>query len=420
MIKYTILLVSIFTICNGYTQPRIIDGIIARINNNIILKSDIDHYLINDINPIFYYKKKYFYKNIISKELLNQIILDKLISQYIKEKGLKISEKKINDVINNIINHFSNRETFFNYLISKNIDFEIYRDNLRKYLILSDLCNKNIYSRITILSNEVDNIAKQIYFYNTYLNIEFNINYIFIPLNKEILEKEINTLFLLVDFLRKNNNDFNSICSKNIYITSFKIINTGWSKLNKLPSIFYEYLQDIQEGDIIGPILSQSGFYILKINGIRNEKLNKKTEVRFKQIILHSSNSKTEKEIENYLKNIVNQIKNGKMNFSIEIINLFKDLGYFKFNEDRNWYSSKNIDPNIYSVLINLKKGEVSIPIFYNNVWNILQLIDIRQVDDIDSSYIHNAYRLILDYKISQRIRIWTNKQYVSTYIKLF
>ncbi|UAJ65558.1 peptidylprolyl isomerase [Candidatus Schneideria nysicola] len=420
MIKYTILLVSIFIICNGYTQPRIIDGIIARINNNIILKSDIDHYLINDINPIFYYKNKHFYKNIISKDLLNQIILDQLISQYIKEKGLKISEKKINDVINNIINHFSNRETFFNYLISKNIDFEVYRDNLRKYLILSDLCNKNIYSRLTILSNEVDNIAKQIYFYNTYLNIEFNINYIFIPLNKEILEKEINTLFLLVDFLRKNNNDFNSICSKNIYITSFKIINTGWSKLNKLPSIFYEYLQDRQEGDIIGPILSQSGFYILKINGIRNEKLNKKTEVRFKQIILNSSNSKTEKEIENYLKNIVNQIKNGKINFSIEIINLFKDLGYFKFNEDINWYSSKNIDPNIYSVLINLKKGEVSIPIFYNNVWNILKLIDIRQVDDIDTSYIHNAYRLILDYKISQRIRIWTNKQYVSTYIKLF
>ncbi|WP_395479894.1 peptidylprolyl isomerase SurA [Candidatus Curculioniphilus buchneri] len=406
--------------------PLVLDKIVVIVNNNIILESDVKK-MFNIVKHEFQQKSHQMPDDIqLRRQIINQLIMDQLLLQMVEYADISISDQQLDQVINNIAaQHNMSLDQLHNRLACEGIEYETYRSQIRKEILIAKIRNDKVSSRIAIMPQEVDSLVKQIT-KKTHASTEFNLSHIFIPLPENSSQDQIEKAKLQVDCLiaqHKNGEDFGKLAMS--YSADKQALQSGyigWNKLEELPSLFVTYLEHAQKGNLIGPIRSGVGFHILKVNDIYGgePKVNI-TEVQVRHIVLRPSILMTHHQILSQLKDISNQIRNGHITFTTAAKQLSDNLSSTDLDMDLEWHSIEKFDPELRNVLINLKKNEVSEPIHASDDgWHLMQLIDIRDVDRTDSMQKNRAYRLLFNRKFAEESQIWMQEQRASAYIKIF
>ncbi|CUX96088.1 Chaperone SurA precursor [Candidatus Gullanella endobia] len=362
---------------------------------------------------------------ILRNHTINQIIIDNIILQFAHRIDVHINEKELDRSISYIANqnHMSLDQMcyFFSY---DGIDYDIYREKIRKEILITKIHNSEVRRRITIFPQEIELLMQKIST-KTNSNTEYNLSYILIPLpNKKQTQNQLDKAkALAISLIKKGRKvaDLNQLAIT--YSTDDQVIKSnhmGWWKLEELSPLFAVYLKGAHKNSIIGPIRSNVGFYVLKVNDIRNN--NKKmvmTEVYVRHILLRTSSILNDQQAHAKLEDIASQIRNGHINFFTAAKKLSEDPSSANQGGDLGWISIDFFDPEFYDILISLKKGEVSIPIHSSFGWHLIQIIDTRKVDRIETIKKDHAYRLLFNYKFSEEAKAWIQEQRASAYIKI-
>lgn len=401
------------------------DKIIAIVNHKIILDSDIT----NKINFIKYdlFNKDTctFQKNRLYYTILDQLITDNLIFQIANKENIKIDSKQPYQIIEYAARTRNMTLDQFNiYLNNIGIKYdkyflEIYQNMLKKFI-----SNQISYQYNYISSNEINNIAQKLNFIDfqkqfklTHILIELPIQASSIKINQskkfaELLIKEKKTQRNLQNFIYsyyyKNNNLFSRTIIKNM----------GWMTWDRIPVIFDQYLNTAKPGDIIGPIYSYDGIHILEIEDINtNKDIQPIIKVKINDII--SKDKSNNIYIQQELLKIKEQIENGDSTFNIILQEKSQDFYSENYGNFLKWIHLNQFDSSIQKVLLNLKKNQISMPIYTNNGWYLIKLIDFDKLNYSDIIYAR-AHSYILHQKFDENLCNWMQELKSKSYIKIF
>ncbi|MGP1953054.1 MAG: peptidylprolyl isomerase SurA [Arsenophonus sp. ET-KM2-MAG3] len=425
---YKKIIISFFFIVNSTTVlpvPQELDKITAIVNNGIILQSNVDNMLniekINARNK----KQKIPNENTLRYQILESLIIEKIILQIAEKMHVEISDKEVDYfIINTAAKNKLTLIQLYQRLSNNNINLQNYRSDIRKKILISEILNNEIRRRIIILPQEVDLLAAQLNFkFNQDTNI--NLSYILIPMLKNSTNKQTQLAINIVNEILiklKQGADFNKISIT--YSTNHNVLKSkqiGWSKIKELPIFFVQRIQHAKKGDIIGPIFSNIGFYILRLNDIQNKNIPIfVTEVKARHIFIKTSSIMNNKQAYKKIQQVAKQIQTGQITFIKAAKKYSQDVNSALHGGQLGWNMLHVYDMEFRDILMHLSKGEISQPINSSFGWHLIQLEDIRQVDKTNAVHKEQAYRLLFNRKFNEEIQNWTQELRASAYIKIF
>ncbi|MGT3293690.1 peptidylprolyl isomerase SurA [Yersinia enterocolitica] len=408
----------------AFAAPQEVDKVAAVVDNGVVLQSDVDGLLQSVKLNAQQAGQQVPDDATLRHQILERLIMDNIQLQMAKKMGITISDEALDKAIADIA--AQNRMTpaqMRSRLAADGLNYDTYREQIRKEMLTSEVRNNEVRRRITILPQEVESLAKQIG-NQTSGDAELNLSHILIPLPENPSQQQVDQAEDLAKKLVsdiKGGADFGKLAIANSADSqALKGGQMGWGKLQELPSLFAERLQSANKGDVVGPIRSGVGFHILKVNDIRGaDKPVSVTEVHARHILLKPSPVMTDDQARAKLTAAAADIKSGKANFATIAKEISQDPGSAVQGGDLGWASPDIYDPAFRDALMKLQKGEISAPVHSSFGWHLIQVVDTRQVDKTDAAQKDRAYRMLFSRKFAEEAQTWMQEQRAAAYVKI-
>lgn len=139
-------------------QAATINKFVAVVNDEVITQQDIDQLL-----SVLYAQYSQEYKGDellqkmedVKKDILNQVIEDKLVLSRAKELGIKVTESEINERLDYIKKGFPSENEFYNTLETQGITIANLKDRYRDQIMMKKMVDYEVKSRVSVLPSEI-------------------------------------------------------------------------------------------------------------------------------------------------------------------------------------------------------------------------------------------------------------------------
>ncbi|RJO63053.1 MAG: hypothetical protein C4523_21495 [Myxococcales bacterium] len=147
----------------AFVQPALaemVERIAAVVNDEIILYSDVvaaaqtwQAMIVGIRDP----EQRTARQQEVYRKVLDSLIEDRLLEQQLKELGIKVSDREIDEAIERVMtqNRISDKETFRMALSRQGIDYQEYRDNIAKELRKWQFISARFGNKVKISDEEV-------------------------------------------------------------------------------------------------------------------------------------------------------------------------------------------------------------------------------------------------------------------------
>jgi len=345
----------------------------------------------------------------ITKLSLDQLIVEKLVSEYSLMQGISVSEEQLNNVMNGIAK--SNNISIEELIKEIEMDgtrYSDFREDIRIRLLFDQVKKRIIGANLKISKFEIDNFIE---LQKERTPTKYNYSHIFIEYikNNDVdvdVEKTKIKLTEVVNKLKERNFDDVAInysdgpMAKKGGLIGSKIID-------EIPDIFIESLKSMKIGEISQPINGSGGFHLIKLNQIEEFEMETivVSQSKAKQILLKKNQIVSEDEIKKKLNYIRNLIIEG-MSFS-EAAEKYSEDGSAASKGDLGWLSPGDTIPEFEIEMDNLELNEISQPIKTALGWHLIQVNERREKDLSSESLRQRVKDSLLKQKTDIKFNDW-------------
>jgi|GEM_PF-4974529 len=265
------LILTMLSLHNCISFAAYLDKIVCIVNDDIITQSDINRRM----TMLSYVSKKHQTK-VLYNNVVHDLIDIVMQLQLAKKNSVIISDEELDNVISNFAKSNNMNPITLKKILPKqmNINFQIFRENLREQLIINTL-QKEILGKEILLSikdEDIEKIKKSTSkIYNKHKKFHLIDIVLEIPVEKHTKES-INVLRLMIRKLINNKSDTNKILNDLKEFTENKYnivsIDLGWRTITELPELFIKYVVLMRVHQIVGPIVAINGLHLLKLLNI--------------------------------------------------------------------------------------------------------------------------------------------------------
>lgn len=411
----------------SYAKEFEIDKIVAIVNDQIILNSDVNQVLFS-LKKEDEEMKIPFKVNLIRDKIIDKLVINALILEEAKKFNIIVTDDQVNVILKRyaVNNNITLEQLKKNIITSNTNDIFSYHHYIQKIKTSLKIKIMQDYA----LSKRINLPEKEVYLFLNKKNIDNNkfkkidIKYIFLPFLKEKNKILVsNTRNLVNQFMKKiivhsSFDYYYEYFKKNNHIFLSNTIQLH--SLTNLKKIFLNKVNIIKKGQIIGPILGKHGFYILKVDKIiENSKNNLIREFHIQHCLIRPSIILTNKKAKEDIFQIYKNIKNGIYNFDYAVEHLSHDVYSSHKKGDLGWISSEFFNSDVNKILKNLKINDITKPIKSRFGWHIIKLLDVRKRNNKDTLDKDSAYRILLKDKMKIEKEKWIETLKKSSYIKI-
>ena len=274
--------------------------ILIKIENQIITSLDINNefkYLVA-LNPSIKNSKKddifKLSKRSVLQERIKKIEIEKNIN------NPRIPPEFLEHILRNVYSRIgpTNLEDFKKYLISNKIDFENVKSKLKTEALWNELILIKFSSKVKINEKQ---LRRRIENKNTFLK-----SYLLSEISFEVTSlKQLDNKFQEISrVINEKGFDFAAL-KYSVSPTSNLRGKLDWINENSLNKNIRTVINDLKINDFTKPINVPGGFLILKINDIKNTKIEVDVEKEFKKLKNYEKNN----QLNQYSKIYFNKIK---------------------------------------------------------------------------------------------------------------
>ncbi|HHH2641426.1 TPA: peptidylprolyl isomerase SurA [Escherichia coli] len=255
MKNWKTLLLGIAMIANtSFAAPQVVDKVAAVVNNGVVLESDVDGLMQSVKLNAAQARQQLPDDATLRHQIMERLIMDQIILQMGQKMGVKISDEQLDQAIANIAKQNNmTLDQMRSRLAYDGLNYNTYRNQIRKEMIISEVRNNEVRRRITILPQEVESLAQQVGNQND-ASTELNLSHILIPLPENPTSDQVNEAEsqarAIVDQAR-NGADFGKLAIA--HSADQQALNggqMGWGRIQELPGIFAQALSTAKKGVI--------------------------------------------------------------------------------------------------------------------------------------------------------------------------
>jgi peptidyl-prolyl cis-trans isomerase SurA len=408
-----------------------IDGVATVVGDNIVLDSEIDAFkqeLIQQSGGKI---------EVSDCEMLEQIMNRKLLSHHAVIDSIVASEAEVSQQVQRKMDYFTQQLgspekllEFYGFDNLKDLREELYRVETEGLLISK--MQQELTADIDITPEEVKRYFNSLKEKNNLPEIGAEIELAQISLNLKPSESEVKRVISRLKEIKKEVEDGGNFKMKAILYSDDPGVtqNSGFYTIDRNSPFVKEFKEaafSMEEGDISEPFKSDFGYHILMLEKVRG----KQRDVR--HILMQP---KVDDDARDRVKDSLTKYRDEILKMEITF-----DEAVLKYSDDRETRQSKgllmnpvsgdthfdltNLDPDLYSKVSNLKKGEIS-QVFYEETRQGEKMYKILMVKSKTDSHIADLsidyvkiQDLALQKKKKESIEKWASEKIKDTYIKI-
>lgn len=391
-----------------------IDRILVVVNDDVITETELANRLAETRKQLALEKIKTPPDDILRKQLLDRMVLERLQLQLAVQTGIRVGESEVDQAIETIArrNNLS-VENFRKALAKSGMDVAAYRAQTRDQLTIQQLLEREINNRVTVTDSEVSHFLENPQS-RADMDVTYNLSHILIGIPESASPEAIQAAKKRAeDILRqlKAGADFEQIAvSYSQGADALKGGGLGWKKPGELPELFLGTLKSLSPGDISETLRSPNGFHILKLNDKRGAaQAEAVTQTHVRHILLRPSEIQSLEDARQKLLNLRERVENGD-DFAALARAHSEDAGSAAGGGDLGWVNPGMMVPEFEKAMNALKPNQLSQPVRSSFGLHLIQVLGRRSHDITQERLEAAARQQIHARKADERYEQWARQ----------
>ncbi len=369
-----------------------IDSIVALVDDDIILRSELDLAIKGIVDRIRQQGGDLPPKHLLEKQVLERLIVRRLQLQRAFQTGIRISDTDIDQAMLRLAQQNKLSLMQMRQVIEADGEsFVEFRQNIGEEMMTDRLRQRVVNGMDPITETEIDILLAS----DQFSSGEYNISHILIALPEGATPQQI------AEQESKANNvyqqlqeglDFASAAIS--YSESQEALEgglVGWRDLNSVPVVFSDAIKHLRAGQFTVPIRSPAGFHIVRVNDYRDQSQVMATEYHARHIMIEVNDLIGPREAMKQIRSIHKLLNDGQ-DFETLARDYSDDISSANLGGDMGWFAPQAYGERMEQTLAALKDGEVSEPFQTENGWHIIERLGKREKDITDEAQ-RNAAR---------------------------
>lgn len=411
------------------SEPQLLNAVVAVVNNDVITTDELAERAHSAALNLRRQKIQLPPMQQLRVQVLEQLILERAISQRARETGIRVDDGIVNATIEQIAqqNKISVAE-LRRRLSLDGVTFPQFREEIRSQIVAQRLREREVDDEIKIPESEIDAFLADQAGYNINDTIEYNISHIWIPTSESMSSDELSAARDTADDIlerAQDGEDFGRLAASYSKASdSLDGGNLGWRTLSQMPTALAAAVRDArQQSSKVAMNVSSDGYYIVKVNDRRDGVKTKLaggpvTQTHVRHILMAVTPVTDEATVLNRLNDIRKRLIENKEDFAT-LARLHSVDGSATRGGDLGWVHPGDTVPAFEEAMNNLKPGEVSRPIKTQYGYHIIQVLDRRQ-EAVDAERMRYMARQVLrQRKLAEATANWQRELRDRAYVEI-
>jgi len=412
--KRSLLFLLLFFSISASAAISTVDRIIAIVNDDVILESELSSRLKTVKGQLLQQNTKIPAEDVLRRQVLERLIISQLQIQAAERGGIRIDDKVLNASINRIASQNKMSLNQFRSAIENDgFDFSVFREDIRREMIISRLIQRQVRQRVDVTEQEIDNflITNK---GDDNKNKEFRLSHILISLPEAASPEQVDAAKAKADAaikeLRAGASFKQVAAASSDGQNAFEGGDLGWRKAPQLPSIFADIATKMQQGDISDPIRSPSGFHIIMLSDLRGaQNRHVVTQTLARHILIRRNELTSNDDAQTRLQQLLIRLEGGE-DFAALARAHSDDRGSAARGGDLGWTSPGALVPKFEEEMSKLSPGQISQPFQTQFGWHIVQKLEVREHDNTDAFLRSKAREFIRERKTEDETEAWIRR----------
>ena len=414
------LLACILPACPA-TAVQDLDRIVAVINDDVIMRSELGEKVRSVTSQMQEQNIPLPPDNILQKQVLDRLIMTRLQIQMAQNTGIRVDDETLNRTISNIAreNELSLNQ-FRDILEQDGYGYESFRREIRDEILISRLQQRQVDNRVIVTDREIDNyLSNQEHQGET--DIEFHIAHILVAIPEGASTRQVararETAETVLGELQ-GGADFGSVAAT--WSDGQQALDggdLGWRKAGQVPTLFADFISDMEVGGLSDIIKSPSGYHVIKLLDKRSSEQVVVTQTRARHILVRPDELTTPQDALRRLQQLRMRIEGGD-DFAELARAHSADTMSAAEGGDLGWVNPGDLVPEFENVMDSLEPGATSQPFRSQFGFHIVQVLDRREHDSTEDIKRAQARDAIRRRKLEEARTDWLRQMRDEAYVE--
>lgn len=369
-------------------QP--IDRIAAVVNEDVILRSELDRAVGNISAQYAGRADQLPPQDVLAKQVLERLVLVKLQVARAQETGVRVTDQEVDQAIANIAaQNKVTPEQLREQVARDGTPYSAFRDSIRDELLTQRLRQRFAQGRISVSEAEIDAaLAAQLS-----AGTQVHLAHILVAMPEAATPEQIATAQQKIEGVKalidKGEMDFAAAAVR--YSDSPNALeggDLGWRSSDEIPAAFADLIGNMTPGQVSAPLRGPSGFQLLKLVEVRDAAQGEArmvTEIQARHILVRVNDATTDADAKAKAETLAARIAGGA-DFAQVARDESQDPTTQGKGGDLGWFAQDAYGPDFGGQVAALQDDQVSPPFRTDAGWHIVQRLGSRQANATDQN----------------------------------
>ena len=398
-----------------------IDRIIAIVNDDVIVMSELDRRIEQVLKQIEDAGNQAPPYQILQKQVLERLIVDRLQIQMADQSGIFISDEQLNAAMSDMAQRSGlDLRGFRDAIRSGGYDYTLFREQTREQLLIARVRQIFVGDRVVVSDRDIENhLLMQANLGNE--DFEYRLSHILIATPEGASAEAIaDTRARAEGALARlqAGEDFAQIALRESDgQRALEGGDLGWLKAAQLPTIFANVVPKMKPGDVSDIIKSASGFHVVSLVNVRGHSQHIVTQTLSRHILIRPNELISDEDAEIRLRQLILRVETGE-DFGELARTHSDDQASAINNGELGWLNPGDLIPQFEEVADRLAPGQISQPFRTQYGWHIVEVIGRRGHDNTEEVTRFKAREQIRARKADEEGQAWLRQLRDQAYVE--
>ncbi|MDE2599726.1 MAG: peptidylprolyl isomerase [Rhodocyclaceae bacterium] len=417
----TLLIVATPALAQNSPLPIEADRVIAIVNNEAITQYDLRTRVNSAESNLKRQGTPMPPAQILQRQVLERLIVDKLQMQSATELGMKVSDADLDSALRRIAEgNKLTLDAFKQALEKDNIPWSKFREEIRQEIVVARLRDREVDSRVTISEGEIDNYLSSAEARGD--SAEYLISHIIVRLPEQAGPDQIARLRARAAEAQQrlqHGEDFAKVAAA--YSDAPDALsggNIGVRTIDRLPTLYADAVSKLQPGQVSDILRSSAGFHIIKLVDKRGGKLAAKNvqQTHARHILIKVTELVSDAEARRKIDDIKARLDNGA-DFAELARKYSNDLSSSK-GGDLGWLAQGATVPDFEKTMNALPLNKVSDPVKSSFGWHLIEVLERRVAEGGQEQLRAAARQALRERKADEAYEDWLRQLRDRAYVE--
>ena len=358
---------------------------------------------------------------------LRRLALDALIDERVmissaRESGVRVDEPEVDRAVQSIA--AQNQITLpvlRERLRAEGTDYGRFRANVRDQMLIERLREREVYQRIKISDDELDNFLEQ---QRAAASVDADTNIaqilVTVPDGADAATVAARRAVAELALARINKGEAFDVVAREVSEDANRATGgvIGLRPASRLPDVFVEATRTLKPGEVTPALLrTGAGFHVLKLLERKEVGIGRVTQTRARHVLLRTSPQLSAEVATRRLAEYRTQIESGKTNFE-DIARQFSEDGSAAGGGDLGWASPGVMVPEFETAMNELPLNGLSAPVVSRFGVHLIQVLERRDVALELKQLREQARNVLREQRFDQAYLDWTKELRSRAYVE--